>query len=70
MFIVVYKEVYTKALLIFYLCFSLVRGFFIVMSIVNLLTPLLIIYRFLDKKNPLGKALITNTDKSIFWICE
>jgi hypothetical protein len=65
-FIVVYKEVCTKALSIFYLCFPLVRGFFIVISIVNLLTPLLIIYGFLDKKNPLGKALITNTDKSIF----
>jgi hypothetical protein len=68
MFIVVYKKVCTKALLIFYLCFPLVQGFFIVISTVNLLTPLLIIYGFLDKKNPLSKALITNTDKSIFWI--
>jgi hypothetical protein len=41
-----------------------------VTSIVNLPTPLFIIRGFLDKKNPLGKALITNTDKSIFWICE
>jgi hypothetical protein len=70
MFIVVYKEVCTKALSIFYLCFPLVRGFFIVTSTVNLPTPLLIIRGFLNKKNPLGEALIINTDKSIFWICE
>jgi hypothetical protein len=60
------KEVYTKALLIFSLYLSLVLGLLRVMKAVDLPIPLLVPYRFLDKKNPLGKALIINTDKNIF----
>jgi hypothetical protein len=62
------KEVCIKALSIFSLYLSLVRGLFIVTKAVDLLTPLFIPYRFFDKKNPLNKASIINTDKSIFWI--
>ena len=36
------------------------------MSIVDLLTPFFIIYKFFNKKNPLNKALITDINKSIF----
>jgi hypothetical protein len=68
MLIVIYKEVRTKALLIFYLCLSLVLGLFIVTRIVDLPAPSLIIYGFFNKKNSLGKALVTDIDKAIFWI--
>jgi hypothetical protein len=70
MFIVVYKEVCTKALSI--LCFrlSLVPSLFMVTRVVNLLMPLLVFCGLFNKKNPLSKALITDTDKSIFWIYE
>ena len=66
MFIVIYKEVYTKALSIFYLCLSLVPGLFIVTRTVDLPAPPLIIYRFFNKKDSLSKASITDTDKAIF----
>jgi hypothetical protein len=66
MLVIVCKEMYTKALLIFCFYLSLVSSLFIVIRTVNLLTPLLTIYRFFNEKNPLGKALIVNTDKSIF----
>jgi hypothetical protein len=68
MFIVIYNKVYTKALLIFYRCFPLVRGLLIVMSVVDLLTSLLIIRGFFNEENSLSKALITDTNKNIFWI--
>jgi hypothetical protein len=68
MFIVIYKEVYTKALLIFHLYLSLVPGLFIVTRTVDLLAPPLIIYGFFNKKDSLSKALVTDTDKAIFWI--
>jgi hypothetical protein len=66
MFIVIYKEVYTKALSIFYLCLSLVPGLFIVIRIVDLLAPPLIICGFFNKKDSLSKALVTDIDKAIF----
>jgi hypothetical protein len=66
MLIVIYKEVYTKALLIFYLYLSLVPGLFIVMRIVDLLAPPLIIYGFFNKKDSLSKALVADMDKAIF----
>jgi hypothetical protein len=68
MFIVIYNRVRTKALSIFYRCFPLVRGLLIVTSVVDLPTSLLIIRGFFNKENPLGKALIIDIDKSIFWI--
>ena len=66
MFIVIYKEVYIKALSIFYLYLSLVLGLFIVTRIVDLLAPPLIIYGFFNKKNSLSKALVIDIDKAIF----
>jgi hypothetical protein len=68
MFIVIYKEVRTKALSIFYLCLSLVPGLFIVRRIVDLLAPPLIICGFFNKKDFLSKALVVDIDKAIFWI--
>ena len=70
MFIIIYKEVYIKALLIFHLCLSLVLGLFIVTRIVDLLVPPLIIYGFFNKKDSLNKALVADIDKAIFWICK
>jgi hypothetical protein len=69
-FIVIYKEVRTKALSIFYLCLSLVPGLFIVTRTVDLPAPPLIIYGFFNKKDSLSKALVVDTDKAIFWICK
>ena len=66
MFIVIYKEVYTKALLIFYLCLSLVLSLFIVTRIVDLPAPPLIICGFFNKKDSLSKALVIDIDKAIF----
>ena len=66
MFIVIYKEVRTKALSIFYLCLSLVPGLFIVTRIVDLPAPPLIIYGFFNKKDSLSKAPVADTDKAIF----
>ena len=66
MFIIVYKEVYIKALSIFYFRLSLVPSLFIMTRAVNLLTPLLVFRGLFNKKNPLNKASITDTDKSIF----
>ena len=66
MFIIIYKEVCTKALLIFHLYLSLVPGLFIVIRIVNLLAPPLIIYGFFNKKDSLSKALVADIDKAIF----
>jgi hypothetical protein len=67
-FIVICKEVYTKALLIFYLCLSLVLGLFIIMRIVDLPAPPFIICGFFNKKDSLSKALVVDIDKAIFWI--
>jgi hypothetical protein len=69
-FIVIYKEVYIKALSIFHLYLSLVPGLFIVMRTVDLPAPPLIIYRFFNKKDSLSKALVADMDKAIFWICK
>jgi hypothetical protein len=44
MLVVIYKEVHSKALLIFSLCLSLVPGLLIVTKAVDLLTPPLITY--------------------------
>jgi hypothetical protein len=66
MLIIIYKKVYIKALLIFYFCLSPVLSLFIIIKAVNLLMPLLTIYKFFNKKNPLSKALIVNINKSIF----
>ena len=66
MFIIIYKEVCTKALLIFHLYLSLVPGLFIVTRIIDLPAPPLIICRFFNKKNSLSKALVADIDKAIF----
>jgi hypothetical protein len=66
MFIVICKEVRIKALLIFYLCLSLVPGLFIVTRIVDLPAPPLIICGFFNKKDSLSKALVVDMDKAIF----
>jgi hypothetical protein len=66
MFIVICKEVYTKALSIFYLYLSLVLGLFIVIRIVDLSAPPLIICGFFNKKDSLNKALVADIDKAIF----
>jgi hypothetical protein len=65
-FIVIYKEVRIKALLIFHLCLSLVLGLFIVTRIVDLPAPPLIICGFFNKKDSLSKALVVDMDKAIF----
>jgi hypothetical protein len=65
-FIVICKEVYTKALLIFYLYLSLVPGLFIIIRIVDLPAPPLIIYGFFNKKDSLSKVLVADMDKAIF----
>jgi hypothetical protein len=67
-FIVICKEVRTKALSIFHLCLSPVPGLFMVMRIVDLLAPPLIICGFFNKKDSLSKALVVDMDKAIFWI--
>jgi hypothetical protein len=66
MLIIIYKEVYIKALLIFRFYLSLIPSLFIVIRVVNLLMPLFTIYRFFNKKNSLSKVLIININKSIF----